>query len=53
MKSSNAVPAPRIVKGRTLPPKVSLVSHGAAMKKAKVIRTKQTFWTVKFCTLLS
>ena len=44
-------PTPKkLIKGVVLPPMVSLVSHGAAMKKPRVIRARHTFWAVRFCT---
>ena len=40
----------KLNRGVVLPPMVSLVIHGAAMKKTRVMRARQTFWAVRFCT---
>ena len=49
-KISKTAMTPIMVRGIALPLRVSLVNQGAATKKARVIRKRQTFWTVKFCT---
>ena len=44
-------PTPKkLIKGVVLPLMVSLVSHGAAMKKPRVIRARHTFWAVRLYT---
>ena len=42
----------KLRRGVVLPTMVSLVSQGAAIKKPRVMRARQTFWAVRFCTVI-